>query len=247
MQDIVPVTDAPKYPLVSLANAIELAEAVRDAGGANADVPKSVIASHLNSSEISGGFLQRIGSARSFGLIEGRGAYHLSEEAKRYFYPAHEADKERAQLVFLGSPVTFNEIIKRFDGSRLPAPSMLANILHREFGVPESWKDRTASAFIKAAQMVGAIDAQNFLRYRARLHNMTKPTLPIEVGPAGYDASTAGSAEPVATPQPLGNSWFFQMEGEFVRVETSPRLSLALWQKLSAYVEVLKPSEGISS
>jgi hypothetical protein len=245
MQDIAPVTDAPKYPLVSLPNAIELAEAVRDAGGANADVPKAVIASHLNSSDTSGAFLQRIGSARSFGLIEGRGAYHLTDEAKRYFYPAHEGDKERAQLVFLGSPVTFNEIIKRFDGSRLPGASMLANILHREFGVSESWKDRIASSFIKAAQMVNAVDAQNFLRYRARLHSMAKSTLPIEVGPAGYDA--ARSAEAAASPQSaVGNSWFFQMEGEFVRVDTSPRLSPALWQKLSAYVEVLKPSEGIS-
>src|SRR5438552_704505 len=156
MTDIQPISDAPRYPLVALQNALGVAEAVADAGGLNADVPKSVIASQLGSSDTSGAFLQRLGSARSFGLIEGRGSYRLTDQAKRYFYPANDRERQRAQLVFLASPTVFNEIIKRFDGSRLPASSMLANILHREFAVSDSWKERVAASFIKAAQTVGA-------------------------------------------------------------------------------------------
>ncbi len=240
MTDIQPSTTGAKFPLLSLQNSLQVAEAVRDAGGANTEVPKSIIASHLGSSENSGAFLQRLGSARSFGLIEGRGSYRLTDQAKRYFYPATEDDRRRAQLAFLASPPVFNEIIKRFDGNKLPAPTMLANILHREYSVSNSWKDRVASSFIKAAQIVGAIDGQNFLRYGASLHNMESPLSQSDAADTRAPTADAPRSQPSAVPG--GNSWLFQQEGQFVRVESSAELSPALWQKLNAYVQVLKPS-----
>jgi len=240
MTDIQPSTTGAKFPLLSLQNSLQVAEAVRDAGGANTEVPKSIIASHLGSSENSGAFLQRLGSARSFGLIEGRGSYRLTDQAKRYFYPATEDDRRRAQLAFLASPPVFNEIIKRFDGNKLPAPTMLANILHREYSVSNSWKDRVASSFIKAAQIVGAIDGQNFLRYGASLHHMESPLSQSDAADTRAPTADAPRSQPSAVPG--GNSWLFQQEGQFVRVESSAELSPALWQKLNAYVQVLKPS-----
>jgi len=240
MTDIQVGTTGAKFPLLSLQNALQVAEAVRDAGGANTDVPKSIIASHLGSSENSGAFLQRLGSAKSFGLIEGRGSYRLTEEAKRYFYPASEDDRRRAQLAFLASPPVFNEIIKRFDGDKLPAPTMLANILHREYGVSSSWKDRVASSFVKAAQVVGAVDGQNYLRYGASLHNVESPLPQSNFTDARASAADAARSRPSTVPG--GNSWLFQQEGQFVRVESSAELSPALWQKLNAYVQVLKPA-----
>lgn len=240
MTDTQPSTTGAKFPLLSLQNSLQVAEAVRDGGGANTEVPKSIIASHLGSSENSGAFLQRLGSARSFGLIEGRGSYRLTDQAKRYFYPATEDDRRRAQLAFLASPPVFNEIIKRFDGNKLPAPAMLANILHREYSVSNSWKDRVASSFIKAAQIVGTIDGQNFLRYGASLHNMESPLSQSDAADTHAPVADAPRSQPSAVPG--GNSWLFQQEGQFVRVESSAELSPALWQKLNAYVQVLKPS-----
>jgi hypothetical protein len=240
MTDIQPSTTGAKFPLLSLQNSLNVAEAVRDAGGANTEVPKSVIASHLGSSENSGAFLQRLGSARAFGLIEGRGAYRLTDDAKRYFFPADEDERRRAQLAFLASPPVFNEIIKRFDGNKLPAPGMLANILHREYGVSNSWKDRVASSFVKAAQIVGAVDGQNFLRYGASLHSMESTLSQADLADARLPAVVVAGSRAVAAPE--GNSWLFQEEGQFVRLESSAKLSPALWQKLNAYVQVLRPS-----
>ena len=145
-----------------------------------------------------------------------------------------------AQLAFLASPPVFHEIIKRFDGNKLPAPTMLANILHREYGVSNSWKDRVASSFVKAAQIVGAIDGQNFLRYGASLHHMESPL--SQSGPTDSPALAGDAARPRPSAVPGGNSWLFQQEGQFVRVESSAELSPALWQKLNAYVQVLKPA-----
>ena len=177
-------------------------------------------------------------------MIEGRGSYRLTDTAKRYFFPANDNDRQHAQLIFLGSPLVFNGIIKRFDGNRLPAPGMLANILHREFGVSDSWKDRLAASFLKAAQTVGAVDAQNFLRYRASL--LAMETLSPKAQPlaaATPEQSRDDRPLRVTSPSAEGNCWVSQSGGEYVRVESSSALSLALWQKLNAYVQVLKPSD----
>src|SRR6266550_3609209 len=43
----------------------------------------------------------------------------------------------------------------------------LATVLLREFKVPESWKDRVARFFLKAAAEAEVLGAQGFLRYSA--------------------------------------------------------------------------------
>src|SRR5438874_370936 len=109
---------APAYPLVSFRNALEVAAAVNDAGGAKSPVQKSVIAARLGVSDGSGAFLQRLSSARSYQMIEGRGAYTLTPESVRYFFPGNAADRDRALLSFFASPALFSEIIHRFDGNK---------------------------------------------------------------------------------------------------------------------------------
>src|SRR5437867_265173 len=94
-------TTVPAYPLVGLSNALEVARAVYEAGGANADVQKAVIASQLRTSHTSGAFLQRLASARSYGMIDGRGSYRLSEAGISYFLPTEQGDSKRALLSFL--------------------------------------------------------------------------------------------------------------------------------------------------
>lgn len=240
--------DVPAYPLVSFSNALEVASAVSDAGGAKAGVQKAVIASRLKSSDTSGAFLQRLSSARSYRMIEGRGSYRLTSAGVSYFLPANSTDSKRALLSFLSSPPTFAEIIKRFDGTRLPSVDMLGNVLHREMGVSDSWKDRAASFFIKAAQFTGVVDSQGFLRYRAALQTMeaqpqndsTVPARPSEPPPPTHPATRPLVSEGM-------NAWVFSLGGKTVKVETSDDLSPELWKKLDAYIQVLKPFEETKS
>lgn len=187
------------YPYVAFPIAMTIAEAVRDCGGAKSPVPKSLLASRLKEDEKSQGFTFRIGAAKCYGLIEGRSAYMLTANAQSYFYPTTEQDKAEAQLSFLASPPAFSEIIKKYDGSELPKPEILANIFHRQLRVPESWSSRTASYFTRAAQLVGALDERGFLRFGAAKHESAKISI------VGASSSAASTAEVVSkiTPQPV--------------------------------------------
>src|SRR5713101_2298432 len=233
-------TTVPAYPLVSFGSALEVARAVSEAGGAKSSVQKALIASQLGSSDTSGAFLQRLSSARSYRMIDGRGSYKLTPSAVAYFLPANSDDPKRALLSFLASPPVFGEIIKRYDGTKLASVDMLANIVHREMNVSESWKDRVASFFIKAAHTAAAVDSQGFLRYRASLQRMESQPQSESIEPA----PEPGNQPPLPRGAEGMDALIFTRDGKTVRLETSPDLPLALWQRLDSYVTGLKPSKG---
>src|SRR6266404_123885 len=146
------------YPYMGLPAALKISDAVRDLGGQRVQIQKSVLASHLRDAEKSASFQQKIAAAKSFGIIEGRSSYILTDAGKQYYFPTSDRDKTAALLKFLSFPSAFGEIIKRFDGSKLPTREILSNILSRELRVPESWKERVASFFENAAELVGCLD-----------------------------------------------------------------------------------------
>lgn len=243
----------PSYPVTSLSNSLEIAKAVCDAGGARSGVSKDLIASHIHASPTSGAFMQRMGAARAWGLIDGRGSYRLTPAAEKYFFPADANDRRRALLSFLGFCRVFSELIKRFDGTKLPDdPEMFGNILHREFKIGTSWKMRVAGFFTKAALMAEAIDAKGFLRYRALLDAMDSETQSPSMGSVESDRVPVERSErPVLAATGVGrvsaaginNVWVSAHDGKTVRVESSDSLTPELWRKLSAYIQVLKPFE----
>jgi hypothetical protein len=170
--------DASLYPYTSLEPSLKISDAVKELGGARSAVSKSRLAAHLNESEKSPSFLQRISSAKAFGLIVGRSDYSLSDVAKRYYSPTTEQDRSNALLDFLTAPSSFREIIGLFDGEQLPKREILANIFSEKLKVPESWKDRAAGFFENSAQFVGVIDENRFLRFKATQHAAArKPVL----------------------------------------------------------------------
>jgi len=175
------------YPYVPLATALAVAEAVKQAGGKTTPVPKSLLASTLKEDEKSQNFSFKIAAAKCFGLIQGRSAFTLTENAIRHFFPITEADKVEPLLLFLQCPSGFAEIIKRFDGQKLPEQQMLANIFHTQLRVPESWSARAATFFVRSAQHIGIIDDQNILRFDAAKHgalNKGKENSPTASAPA---------------------------------------------------------------
>jgi len=168
------IQQSASYPYVPLQTALAVAEAVKQLGGNKTPVPKSLLASTLKENEKAQSFTFKIAATKCFNLIEGRSAYTLTENAKRYFFPTSDTDKIEASLSFLQSPSGFAEIIKRFDGQKIPESQMLANIFHTQLRVPESWAVRAASFFIRSAQAVGVIDEQGFLRFNAAKHGALK-------------------------------------------------------------------------
>jgi hypothetical protein len=183
------------YPYMPLPSALTVAEAVKQLGGNKTPVPKSLLASTLKEDIKSQGFTFRIASTKCFGLIEGRSAYTLTENAKRYFFPTSTSDKIEASLSFLQSPSGFAEIIKRFDGQKLPETQMLANIFHTQLRVPESWSVRAATFFLRSAQHVGVVDEQGFLRFDAAKH----------IGSKESPVDTSAPETPPPASQPPGS------------------------------------------
>jgi len=114
-------------------------------------------------------FFQRVSAAKAFGVVDGWGAYSLTEQGKKYFYPASPNEKKSAALFFLSMPAAFSIIVKRFDGDKLPPNDMVGNIMHNEAKVPDSWKDRLAGIFMRSAQFVGVLDSNGHLRCKAYL------------------------------------------------------------------------------
>lgn len=237
------------YPYLPLATALGVGDAVKDLGGARSKVLKSVLASHLKESEKSPAFAQRLISAKSFGLIEGRGAFALTDLAQRFFFPTTETEKSSALLEIAGFPEAFRVIITRFDGAKLPEREIVANILHRECRVPESWKDRVASYFEKAAKLAGALDENGFLRFGA-----AKEARPAgmrasrEIPPTPDSSAVASLSRATIKDSPLSatsdvNVWTFSHQGNTVHVETPKSLSKPLWEKLEGYVKLIKPIE----
>ncbi|MDB5358137.1 MAG: hypothetical protein JWN24_4590 [Phycisphaerales bacterium] len=240
------------YPYYSLQKALEVANMIRELGGVNGDVQKSLIAHRMAVDEASPTLMGILGAARLYGLIDGRGVYRLTDVAKEYFLPTNDRDRSVALLRMVKGPPLFAALIDRFDGSRLPAPDVLVNILHREHKIAESWRTRAVSLFLSSLREANALDSAGYVRYKASLHAGSA----VSVGsakspPIGPDSESVlpDGIAPVMERAPRRESpppadmdvWSFSIGAQSVRVETSKELSSALWDKLSRYINVLKP------
>lgn len=155
------------YPVYDLGEAVKVAEAVRDLGGGNAPVTKSLLAQHLKYAETGPSFFQRVAASRAFGVIDGRGSYSLTDLGKQYFYPTVENGKEAAAVKMLTFPKSFSILVQKFDGGKLPSNEMIGNIIHAEADIPVSKKNILAGCFVRSAQFIGAIDTSGFVRCKA--------------------------------------------------------------------------------
>ena len=248
-----------KYPYNSLSQAIQVGQAVADHGGDRAQVPKSVIASQLSMGEGQSLFAQIVASAKIFGLVDGMRALVLTEVGKEYFFPTSETGKELSLLAFIGSPPAYRFLIERFDGNRMPHPTIMANLVKRECGVPESWATRVATMFVSIMTDANLIDGTGHLRYGAGLHSLQsgstqqRPLPEFEEPTIGSHPApiTAISLLPSKNQLPVSriasspeiNVWVFTEDGRTVRLETPDQLSKKLWDRLKKYVDVLEPSD----
>jgi hypothetical protein len=241
------------YPMYDLSpSCIEVGQIVANHGGAKAGVHRSQIAAGLHLEEDSSTFSPKLSSARSFGIITGRGEYMLTESGRKLYEPHSETDRRIALLNFLASPLAFSKFIEKYDGSKIPTGTFLANIF-QQLGVGKSWAPRVATIFTKAAELAGALDSQGFLRYTASVKNTgmaasmptpmetSAPSKPNDV--ATTITNDAQNFQP-SKPHTGANVWVFNASGMWVKVETSQDISLELWDRLNKYVQIIKPEKA---
>jgi hypothetical protein len=242
-----------KYPYNTLRQCMKLSAIVKEHGGDSASVPKSVIAQEMGTDQGSSMLSQLVASAKTYGIVDGLQELCLTELGREYYFPLSDDGKRSAELAFLAQPPAFEYLIKRFDGSRLPSPNILANELGRNCGVSESWRNRAASFFINTAQDLGVVDAGNFLRYAAAKHSAdsTAPHTstdaadsgPITVAPETAHLHATKFSPDVRVGAPVDSSKTTAWTHGAIRVETPNPLTRQLWEKLQKYVELMEPDE----
>ena len=106
----------------------------------------------------------KISAAKSFGLIEGKNQVTVTELAKKILRPKEDGEKERAIKEALAFPPVFAKLLEKFSssGARIPDASLLSNILHREYNVPDKTSKRVAVVFISSSQFAGGSNASTY-------------------------------------------------------------------------------------
>jgi len=232
------------YPYYPLSTCLPVADAVKSLGGGKTPVSKALLASSIKEDERGQTINFKLASAKSFGLIEGRTEFSLTETAKRYYFPTNESDRQNSLLDFLAYPPAFQKLIERFDGSKLPPADILGNILHRELGVPQSWKDRVAGFFIRSAQGVAAIDEQGHLRIKASKDGRVSGNIP-----ATPPEISAPQPESVKYRRVAGHlnvdpkTWSQTEDNRTVFVEHPRDINMQEWEGLNQYVLRIKPAD----
>ncbi len=230
------------YPYYDLEACIKFASHLKEIGGSKGGVKKSLLAKQVSLAESTPSFFQRLSASKVFGIIEGWGSYALTETGRKYFYPQSENDKNEAILKLFLNPPAFSFIVKRFDGDKLPTTEIMGNIFHQELGVPDSWKDRVAQIFTRSAYFAGIIDSGGFLRYDAAVHTSI-PEKAAET-PQKVSELLDTPVDLIPTDRALKgvNAWSYSQKGAQIKVQTPEVISQELWEKLNAYVQILKPS-----
>jgi hypothetical protein len=240
------------YPYHPLAACLEIAKGVREIGNGKQDVSRSLLASHLGVDEKSGDFAQKLASTKCYGLIDGRTEFKLTELSRGIFLPTEDPDRQRrlALLQACRGPGAFAVLIDRYDGSKLPSPELLGNVLSQELGIPESWKVRIVTYFIKSMQLSGALNQDGFLRHKAELQKLGS-------GSSGHiqerehvrsqdDERRVDERRKPLDPAEDDNQegvvvWKYPFKGRTLRIETPEDMTPEIWNKLKRYIDVLNP------
>lgn len=182
----------PKVPGFNLEACVGLLDKVRDGVGMGA-AARDTVARAMGYGSLNGTSKRAIGALSHFGLIDrsGSAAIRISDLGKRVLLPRNDAERQAAIVEAAKRPALYEKLFERYEGHALP--SLLPNILVRDFQVYPASSEDAARTFRESMEFAGLL-SNGILR--AATHDS---------GEAGSAAGTSGGQEePVSgSPDPV--------------------------------------------
>lgn len=167
------------YPYYGLSKVIEIAQAVRRAGGNDA-APAASVATELGISKMADRvWAYGIPAATHFGLVErlGRGEdakVKLTDLGLRIVLPGTPEEEKASKLAAFRTPELYSKLLERFSGNPVPSKDILRRLLERDFKIVESMAGNAAEAFLDSLKVAELISASNTISVAGT------PSAPIE-------------------------------------------------------------------
>jgi hypothetical protein len=146
----------PKAPGLNLPTAVELLPQVRDGVGMGR-ASRETVARALGYNSLNGRSNRVIAALTHFGLLDrvGAAALQVSELGKKVLLPQTETEAREALAEAVQRPSLYQKLFARFAGHGLP--SLLPNILSREFGVLPNYGEEVARTFRESVEHAGLL------------------------------------------------------------------------------------------
>ncbi len=149
-----------KFPVYGLADSVIAAKAIHDKGGGAAT--NDHLAAFLGyKSAKNGAFVNRVASAKLFGLIEGPPSrLVITGRAQKILMPVNAGDPRQALIdAFLSVPL-YAAIYREYQGKELPPEFGMKNALRTMFGVVPGRIDEAHRAFMTSADTAGFFEVR---------------------------------------------------------------------------------------
>jgi hypothetical protein len=164
-----------RFPVYDLADSVAAAKAVHEKGGGVAT--NDHLAAFLGyKSAKNGAFVNRVASAKLFGLIEGPPSrIVITSRAQKILMPINAGDPKQALIdAFLSVPL-YAAIYREYQSKELPPEFGMKNALRTMFGVTPGRVDEAYRAFFSSA------DAAGFFEVRGSKTQLIMPMVPAGI------------------------------------------------------------------
>jgi hypothetical protein len=181
------------FPYYNLAQSIDVARVIHEHGGGSCD--RSQLAALLKyKGTRNGSFLNRVGAAKMFGLIEPSGdQLKLSARGQAIVAPVLESETEKAKIDAFLAVDLFRKVFDEYKGRHLPPETGLKNLLQSTYQVVPDRVTPTVKIMLDSADEAG------FFRVAGNRSKMVMPITSSASAPQLRPnmVGTAVSPEPV--------------------------------------------------
>lgn len=186
-----------RYPRYDLDESVEVARKILERGS-GATVSNHELAALLDYSGINNGaFLNRVASARLFGLIEGRAdAISATQRALQIVHPDYPQTADQARIEAFKAVPLYAAFLDAFRGRELPNESGMLNTLVSRYSVPSKDARGVLTRLLESAEQAGLFRVGGATR-------MIEPTFPpIMEAHAGVAEGTGTAHQATVTTTP---------------------------------------------
>lgn len=146
-----------KSPGFTLEKTLELARQIKDSLGSHPSSADMLANSLGHNNRNNGAAARKIGSLVHYNLVtrENNGQYSLSELSTKILMPTSDEEKHEAICEAAKKPALYSELLAKYTNSALP--SMLSNILTREYGIISKKSNEVAETFKQTMEFAGLL------------------------------------------------------------------------------------------